>query len=606
MRIVAYILLAIVLVVFGIGIGGYLYLRPEEAQARLPSPSSVRSVESGDVIGRQGGYETHAWLGIPYAAAPAGNLRWKAPRPPESWQGTYEALDVGRICPQYGQGGALSGDEDCLFLNIWTKIVGPDRVPSGSDRLPVMFWIHGGGNSIGDGGTIIYDGSFMAAEHDVVVVTMNYRLGPFGWFTHPALRAESDSASDQSGNYGTLDIIRALQWVQTNISSFGGDPGNVTIYGESAGGFNVLTMMASPLAKNLFHRAIVQSGGLNIRPVSEAENYIDDQVKGHRFSSKEIVNNLLVNDATVADRDTGKARQESMSTSEIAAYLYAKSPTEIFAAYTGSGSFSMLGNPTLFGDGHVLPRDTPNDVIFGDTGNYNSVPVILGTNRDEWKLFQVMSDDLIDKLLGLPVGIKDPAAYERNNRYRTDRWKATAVDELASSMRQAQGASVYAYRFDADDWRNLGFIDLQELLGAAHAMEIPYVFGNFPNPMRILYPGSTVEARDLLSTSIMSYWAEFAYEGNPGSGRFGEQVEWTAWQNGDRDVLRLLVLDSEMDAGIRMSPYWLTMADIKTRFLKDRSFATQQEYCAAYKFIFPGKDFVQSEYESLGTSGCAD
>tara|TARA_B100001971_G_scaffold56864_1_gene51876 strand:+ start:1409 stop:3226 length:1818 start_codon:yes stop_codon:yes gene_type:complete len=605
MRIVAYILLVIVLLVLGIGIGGYLYLKPVDQQPPLRSPSSQRTVENGEIVGRQGKYETHAWLGIPYAAPPTGKLRWKAPRRSDPWQGTYEALVAGDICPQRGLGGELSGDEDCLFLNIWTQIVGASKVPSGSERLPVMFWIHGGGNSLGDGGTSLYDGSLMATEHDMVVVTINYRLGPFGWFRHPALSAANGSDADHSGNYGTLDVIQALKWVQNNISSFGGDPGNVTIYGESAGGFNVLTMMASPLAEGLFHRAIVQSGGLTIVPVVQGENYVDDEAAGHPFSSKEIVNNLLVKDATATDRDAAKALQESMTAAEIAAYLYGKSSAEIFAAYQGSGS-AMLNMPTLFGDGHVLPQGMPNRVLFADSSNYNAVPVILGTNRDEVRLFQMMSDALIDKLMGFPIGIKDEVAYDRASRYGSDRWKVTAVDEIATLMRRAQGDSVYVYRFDADDWRNLGFIDLQKLLGAAHAMEIPYVFGNFPNPMRIVYPESTVEARDLLSGSMMSYWAEFAYQGSPGSGRFGEQVEWTPWQNDDPNGPRLLLLDTELDAGIRMSPYLLTLADIKARFLADRSFTQQEDYCAGYRSLFQDEEFVQSEYDRLGTAGCAE
>jgi len=611
MRAFIYILLVIVLAVIGFGVGGYLYLKPEAALPHLPSPSAMRTVETGEVVGSQGKFETHAWLGIPYAAAPTGKLRWKAPRPPEPWKKRFEALEIGSACPQRGAAdkenpNRLRGDEDCLFLNIWAPMFHPEKVPAGSDRLPVMFWIHGGGNSIGDGGTVIYDGSHMTNEHAVVVVTINYRLGPLGWFTHPSLRSEEFTAEDNSGNYGTLDIVQALKWVQNNISSFGGDPGNVTIYGESAGGFDVLTMMASPLAKGLFHRAIVQSGGLNIRPVSEAENYLDEAVKGHQFSSKEIVNNLLVNDASAPYRDAAKALQERMDAAEIATYLYGKSAEEIFAAYKGSGGAGMLGNPAIFGDGHVLPKGMKNDAIFADTGNYNAVPVILGSNRDESKLFQAMSDESLDKLWGIPIGIKDEIAYERSNRYGTDRWKATAVDELASLMREAQGESVYTYRFDADDWRNLGIIDLQKLLGAAHALEIPFVFGNFPNPLRVLYPESTVSARDKLSSSMMSYWAEFAYSGNPGSGRDDKQLKWTPWQNGDKSAMRLLILDTELDKGIRMSAEWLTLADIKSRFLADQSFTDQKIYCESYKSLFRAGDFVQSEYDNLGTAGCTD
>ena len=239
--------------------------------------------------------------------------------------------------------------------------------------------------------------------------------------------------------------------------------------------------------------------------------------------------------------------------------------------------------------------------------NYNSVPVILGTNRDESKLFMIgVGDEWVDKVFGIPVGIKDDFAYERDNRYGTDQWKITTVDRLAGYMRDVQGETVFAYRFDADDWRHLGFIDLQKLVGAAHGLEVLFVFGNFPNPMRILFPGPTVSARNRLSDSMMSYWAEFAYTGNPGKGRSGTEVQWTPWQNGDKNRPRLMVLDTELDRGIRMSSQWLTLADLKARFLADESFTIQKKYCERYKSLFKGDDFVPSEYQTLGNGGCKE
>jgi para-nitrobenzyl esterase len=445
----------------------------------------------------------------------------------------------------------------------------------------------------------------MAGKQKVIVVTINYRLGPFGWFTHPALRSEAASPEDNSGNYGTLDIIQALKWVQNNISVFGGDPGNVTIYGESAGGGNVLSMMASPLAKGLFHRAISQSGDFKIIPVSEAENYLDDEFKGEDVSSKEIVNQLLINDGFASDRDAARKLQEDASDAKIAAYLYGKSPEEIFAAYQNCGWLEWF--PDLFGDGYVLPKSMTTEEIFSDIANYNPVPVILGTNRDETKLFMMLDDELVDKLFGvLPVGFIDDIAYETVNRYDSEIWKIDSVDSIAGIMREVQGESVFAYRFDADDWRDLGFIDLQKLLGAAHAMELPFVFGNFPNPFRGLSPESTVPARDRLSDSMMSYWGEFAYTGDPGRGRSGTEVAWTPWQNGDKDGLRLMILDTDLDRGVRMSSEWATMAELKAEFLSETAFRDQEKYCDVYRYLFRGDDFVQSEYENLGNGGCTE
>jgi len=594
-KVALFALLGLVVVVVALGSWLYFYLKPEKVPPRLASFDTVRQVENGEVIGFENENGTYAWLGIPFAEPPIGELRWKAPRPPRQWQGRFEALDFGNICLQNN-----GGNEDCLFLNIWAP-----GAAGGGNLLPVMLWIHGGGNTGGEGSGIVYHGSHMSGKHDVVVVTINYRLGPFGWFSHPALRSDDASPEDNSGNWGTLDIIQALQWVQNNIDAFGGDPGNVTIFGESAGGTNVLTMMASPLANGLFHRAIVQSGGLHPVPVADAQNYLDDAVEGGPLSSREIVNNLLVNDGSAADRDAAKALQDEMRAEEIAGYVRGKSPEEIFAACQYEGpKGSKVGLPTVFGDGYVLPEGMTNAEMFYDTANYNLVPVILGSNRDESKLFMMMDDDYIDTFLGLPVGFKDEAGYDRITRYSSDLWKVDGVDSLADFMRQAQGESVFAYRFDVDDWRRFGPLDLKKWMGAAHALEVAFVFGNFPNSMKILSPESTIPARDRLSDSMMSYWAEFAYTGDPGRGRTGNEVAWTAWQNEDESDLRLLILDTEIDQGIRMSSEWVTMANVKARFLADASYTDQDKYCEDYKMLFQGEHFVPSEYENLGNGGC--
>jgi para-nitrobenzyl esterase len=587
--------LGLVVVVVAFGTWIYFYLKPDEVPPRVASPDTVRQVENGELIGFEDEYGTYAWVGIPFAEPPVGELRWKAPRPPRQWQGQFEALEFGSICLQRDK-----GSEDCLSLNIWAP-----GAANSTNLLPVMFWVHGGGNTGGEGSGIIYHGSHMSGKYDVVVVTINYRLGPFGWFSHPALQSDEASPEDNSGNWGTLDIIQALRWVQDNIAAFGGHPGNVTIFGESAGGTNVLTMMASPLAEGLFHRAIVQSGGLHPVPIADAQNYVDDEVEGGPLSSREIVNNLLVNDGSAADRDAAKALQEETRGEEIGAYVRGKSPEEIFAACEYEGpKDSKVGLPTVFADGHVLPDGMTNAEIFSDTANYNAVPVILGSNRDESKLFMMMDDDYIDTFIGFPVGFKDEAGYERITRYSSDLWKVDGVDSLAASMRQGQGESVFAYRFDVDDWRSFGPLDLKKWMGAAHALEVAFVFGNFPNSVNILSPNSTIAARDRLSESMMSYWAEFAYMGDPGRGRSGNEVAWTAWQNIDEGDLRLLILDTEIDRGIRMSSERVTMANVKARFLADPSYTDQQKYCEDYKMLFQGEHFVKSEYENLGNGGC--
>ena len=269
-----------------------------------PDPQALRSVSTGTLVGFEDRKHTHAWLGIPYAAPPVGPLRWRAPRPAAAWAGARSSVRFGAPCPQIGNPisatphstqGQVVGSEDCLTLNVWSRAHAPEDVPRGAQRRPVMVWIHGGGNSIGTSAT--YESvRNLVAKHDVVVVTVNYRLGVLGWFRHPALESDGETPEDRSGNYGTLDLLQALGWVKENISVFGGDPGNVTLFGESAGGMNIYALLVSPLAKGLFHRAIAQSGLPSSYAVSEAQNYRDAPEPGHQLSSRELVNELLQRD----------------------------------------------------------------------------------------------------------------------------------------------------------------------------------------------------------------------------------------------------------------------------------------------------------------------
>ena len=590
-----------------------------QPDAEIPNAdaSTLRYTTKGKVLGFSDTPDSHAWLGIPFARPPVGELRWRAPQTSESWAGTRQALSVGNFCPQLGSPlgvedkstfGKLVGSEDCLYLNIWAPAWKPDQVPSGSKRLPVMVWIHGGGNSLGHGGTPIYNGSAQVISQDVVFVAINYRLGPFGWFTHPALRQENNSQEDSSGNYGTLDIIQSLRWVQENISEFGGDPNNVTIYGESAGAMNVLTMMASPLAKGLYHRAISQSGFKLVTKVTEGENYVDDPIPGHSSSSREMINQLLIRDEKAKDRLGAKRIQEEMSDDAIASYLRNKPYADIFNTYDVSRS-SMLDIPVLFVDGYVLPKNFLDADFFSDTDNYNVTPVIIGTNRDEEKLFRFLDGRSINSILGIPWSFNDEVAYERASRYITDSWKAQGVDNIASQLTRAEGDSVYAYRFDWDEQRSIFGFELSKALGAAHGLEIPFVFGNFDSLFSKNDDEAGIPAREKLSESMMSYWSEFVYHGNPGKGRNGKEVAWTAWTNGDLENPRLLILDGERDQGIRMSNEWLTMEQVKSRFLSDDSFTNQEEYCLAYREFFVNtrlKSSEASEYANLGQGGCQD
>ncbi len=575
----------------------YIYLAPEAATSQPADDRTKRLLPSGELIGFVQD-DVASWLGIPFAEAPVDQLRWRAPKAINPWPGQLQSLSFKPSCPQISQ-GQVTGDENCLFLNIWS----PNIVADAPQKSPVMFWIHGGGNSVGDASTPIYHGDNLSREHNVVVVSIQYRLGPLGWFRHPALTDASSTLADQSGNFGTLDIIEALKWVNNNISQFGGDPTNITIFGESAGAFNVLTMLASPLAKGLFTKAISQSGGLNLSTVAEAENYVDAPDPGDPLSAREIVNRLLIEKKLASDRAAAVNLQSEMQPEALANLLRKLDPAELLGLYGGAFA-GMLGNPDLIADGHVLPKGMSSTEIFSDRNNYHAVPIILGTNRDETKLFTAFGSRHVEKTLGFPSGFKNLEAYNRDNKYATLAWKIRAVDELAAAMSAAQSEPVYAYRFDVDDWRSLGFVELKDLFGAAHALEIPFVFNKFIKPMRLIFPDAMQPQFQSLATQMGGYWAQFAHTGEPSTGSSGESPLWSAWQAEESAAPGMMVFDTQSDRGVRMVSEQMTRADLKQAFLSDNTFETQTEYCSAYKNLFSGSGFDSTEYQNLGKQGC--
>ena len=287
------------------------------------SPTLVK-IEDGKVEGIFDNHNTLAWKGIPFAKPPIGDLRWKRPDDPDPWGGVKQTDQFCDQCTQYaGQGTDVIGSEDCLYLNVW-------RPDSEEIDLPVYLWIHGGGNSIGSAVYTAYDGSKMASNGNLIVVSTNYRLGPLGWFTNPVLRkGKKGTAMSDSGNYGTLDIIMALKWVQQNIEAFGGDPDNVTIAGESAGSMNVHSLLLSPIASGLFHKAIAQSSGPWTDTVADGDE-----------SSDRVIDVLMAIDGI--DR-------EGMKDNQIADYLRSKTAEEILRTYTpvGLGMLDLLSPSAL-------------------------------------------------------------------------------------------------------------------------------------------------------------------------------------------------------------------------------------------------------------------
>ena len=536
--------------------------------APVAAPETARTTPSGPVTGFVGAYGNHAWRGLPFAAPPVGELRWQPPRPATTWAQNRVALAHGTPCLQFGsplggvgEPGSQQGSEDCLYLDVYAPAMAAGEVAAA--KLPVMLWIHGGGNTIGHAG--FFDGGHLAQSQRVVVVVIQYRLGPFGWFLLPRgkdgeLPADADVAARvaASGNWGTLDSIAALRWVQSSIAAFGGDPGNVTVFGESAGGTNTLALLLSPQAEGLFHRAIVQSGGLGLASVAEGANRRDassaDGGAGSEVSSGEILLKLLVSEGRAADAAAARAQADAMSAAEIAAFLRALPPWRFYAAYQGPG---LLGpnSPAVFQDGTVIRQGEPL-ALLADPATHIDVPTLLGTNRDEPKIFMAFDPANVVRLAGIPLWLKDAEAYDRDARYGALSWKLRGVDEIASRL-AAHGAPAYAYRWDWDEQgTRFGIVDLSRILGAAHGLEIPFVFGHFDiGPQSgLLFTDDGAEARTALSGAMMSWWANFAATGAPGRGRDGSLPEWQPWQaDAAARGPTMMLLDTPAGGGTRMS-----------------------------------------------------
>jgi para-nitrobenzyl esterase len=428
------------------------------------------------------------YKGIPFAAPPVGDLRWKPPQPVKPWDGVRDGTKFGAICPQPKSilgTKQEQASEDCLFLNVWTAATNADA------KLPVMAWIHGGGCTTGAGSQPSYDGTTFA-KAGVVLVTINYRLGPFGYLAHPLLSKEAPH--NVSGNYGHLDQIAALQWVQQNIAAFGGDPACVTIFGESAGAMSVCRLMVSPQAKGLFHRAIAQSGGAvgRNRHLRERQSLLTPmETEGERLAQK-----------------LGCDKAEN----PLAA-LRAKSADEILAA--ANPAQGLYGKGMKYGpivDGWTIPAD-PGDLF--EQGQQHDLPFLMGSNADEGRLFlrQIPVQNanaytlMVRALAGrhaeealrlLPCESNDvKAAFAR---FSTVTAFVAPARMLARAMEQKKSpAFLYHFTRVSSNAKLLG-------LGATHGAEIAYVFGTQRAP--------AAKDRELGNT-MRACWIQFAKTGNP-------------------------------------------------------------------------------------------
>lgn len=484
-----------------------------------PLASPIVRTSHGPVRGVRGdGHQ--AYLGIPYAAPPIGDRRWRAPTPPEPWTEPRDASSRPPRCVQRSFGLPLASQEDCLYLNVHA----PDPLP---DRAPVMVWIHGGSFTFGegmqtDGGTA---GDVLARERGVVVVSMNYRLGALGFFGEPRL-------GEASGNFGLADQIAALRWVKENIAAFGGDPENVTLFGESAGGLSVCAHLVSPETEGLFQRAIVQSGLCDSTPTTQGEA---------RASAEELT------------------RQLGCDGKEIGACLRSRSAEEIMAAadeVSGAGELGARLRWRPYVDGAILPGSIRERV---EAGAFHRVPILVGWNADEGTV-----DVLFEELGGATVGERTyrdlVARLARRARVDADaileRYPRSAFADIGDAVARVigdastacpsrrfarllaeQGAEVHVYRFA---YRDAAFqIPFVSDLGAFHSAEIQYVFGHPAGLFRSVFEGDDAELHEALA----GYWTRFAATGDPNGGGAPR------WPRHDVESDAYLLLDETISAG---------------------------------------------------------
>ena len=542
-------------------------------------PSSVRTLAQGPIVGTaHPTHAAHVWRALPFAEPPVGPLRWKAPRPPGPWTETRDAVVRRHECVQLDitDPSSVIGNEDCLTVDVYAPRFAADAVPAGPKRLPVMFWIHGGGNSIGSGE--VYDAARLAVENEVVVVVAQYRLGLFGWFSHPALRQTAETPEDRSGNFGTLDTIRALEWVQENAAVFGGDPANVTVFGESAGGINVFALLLSPRAKGLFHRAISQSGVLYSTTRAQAENFVDSEDPGMPGSASEVLAAQLVQDGKAADREAAKAVLAGMEGPAIEAYLRGMTPERLLSIFEDSPMGGMYFSPNVFRDGHVIVDAPPLDA-FASKATHNAVPTIVGTNREETKLFALFTSPSVRRMFGLPVSVTDAQAFDLGSEYGGLLWKAQGADQPATALVSAGREDVYGYRFDWDEQGELLWLPLDRMLGAAHAIELLFVFGftdlgRFTDAMY-----ADLASAETLSKQMRSYWTEFARSGSPRRGRDGSLPTWQPW-GAAAEAPKYLVIDSVAGGGMRMASETVDVAGVLDQLGRDTRFRDTALRCA--------------------------
>ncbi len=532
------------------------------------APPTQRATAYGTVVGTDDTTNsgTYSWKGVPYAAAPVGDLRWKPPVDPVAWTAPKTTQQFGNACAQsgrlYGPGlnnrydatigtsiGQTLGSEDCLYLNVW-------RPATGATQLPVIVWVHGGSNISGYTADPMYDGANLARTANAVVVTVNYRLGVLGFLNMAQLK--TGEAQNDSGNFAILDVVKALKFVNANIGNFGGDPAKVTLMGQSAGAVDIYAVMVSPLVVNanpsLVHRLLPISGGLSLAAELPAGS-IPTLAPASAYAGQGslLLTQLLIGDGLAADNTPAQAYIASKTTAQLATYLRSKPADSVLATVLTKLAPAGASGSGPIPDGNVVPTSA---IAAIKAGQYLKVPMLVGNTRDEGKLFPTFfplaggtgSGRLLNDATVFSTAFNyDPNAAPQSTLaqwipppYQPLATPVTGFNAVADKLTnifffasrdnllnaaKTQQANIWYYRFDWDEEPT----PFNDIYGAAHAFDLPFAFGNFGPSLyaRISYTTANQPGRQALSDAMMRSIGAFALNGDPNNASLG--ITWPVW-----------------------------------------------------------------------------
>jgi para-nitrobenzyl esterase len=538
----------------------------------LPAKQAMqRNTKWGPIVGSDDSARngTWSWKGVPYAKPPVGALRWRAPQEPQTWSTPRDAAAFAPACVQtgrlYGPGlhnrhdetigstlGKTVGSEDCLYLNVWTP------ASLSSKPRPVIVFVHGGSNITGYTADPVYDGATLARNEDAVVVSVSYRLGIFGFLNLSALK--TGDREDDSGNYALLDIVKALEFVQTHASNFGGDPQRVSLMGQSAGAVNVYALLTSPMlsarSKPLFHRVVALSGGISTA-ASLPKGAIAGVLPASLWATRgeALLVETLVADGRAPDAAAARQLASDHGSAEMARWMRARSPDALLGIVRTRLAARGMAASNPIPDGWVVATD-PIEAV--RAGRYVRVPVLAGHTRDETKLFpqlfamrpdfggasgRLLDDAAVFALVSrydaeatpqttieqwVPKAYLPPSTPVTGFDARAaelDRlWFAAIRDDVLNALR-AQQSQVWAYEFEWDALPE----PFDRIFGAAHSFDLPFVFGNFGPSLysRISFTRSNEPGRLALSRAMQAALGAFARDGDPNHPTL--RTNWPTW-----------------------------------------------------------------------------